>query len=195
MVVFCSQSDPTLLRPSENEAIVDREAKCPGRMMNSEGREDEHLHLPRSHSLCSSVCHSSLVWQVLIRSSLRFLPMLTSMIMILPWFILSRLDLACWWGNEVETSRRLFEMQTEALKRLTLEVEFENRPHWEVNGGHGGKLSHLGRECREKRVPHTDLGESLTFQELEEKEEKSRDRSVSINNGSGVRRGPTETKN
>lgn len=58
-----------------------------------------------------------------------------------------------------------------------------------------GKLSHRGRECREKRVSHTDFGESLTFQELEEKEEKSRDRSVSFKNGSGVRRGQTETKN
>ena len=52
------------------------------------------------------------------------------------------------------------------------------------------------KESRErvKRRPHTELGESLPFQELEEKEEKSREGSDGTHPGPGVRHRQMETK-
>lgn len=57
MAAFRSLSDPTLIGPSEEEAVVDRHkrARVPS---HSEGWEDDRPHPPRSHSLCTSACQA-----------------------------------------------------------------------------------------------------------------------------------------
>lgn len=106
--------------PSEDEAVVNRSDWSRG-SSHCRDWEDEHPRPPpsRPHSLCPGVCHSSLVQQVWITPSLWF-SMLACMVMILWCFLFRRLDLAYWWENEVEISRRQFEMWTQALARLKL---------------------------------------------------------------------------